>query len=145
MALSDYPPVRRAVQLPGGESFDIRGLALEDVATLIQNHLPDLDSLVNVFVEQSNKSNDERTDIEVENIVRHAVGAVRTAPALVAHTIALACDEPDSVDQARSLPLPVQVQAIREIVDLTFSEAGGPKKFLESLMFLIRGIGNNPV
>lgn len=137
MALSDFTPVRQTVQFEGGE-VDVRGLALDDVALLMKQHLPDIDTLVDVFVQQTRKTDEEAMDLD--NIIHHAIGALRTAPGLVAHTIALASDEPDHVDIARSLPLPVQIQLVREIVELTFREAGGPKNFLASLSHLIRGL-----
>lgn len=133
MALSDYVPARSVVSFKGGE-FSVRGLALDDIAVLMRNHLSDINALVDVF------GKDVTDEAAIGAVAQHAIALIREAPGLVANLIALASDEPDSVDHARRLLMPVQVRAIEEIAKLTFEEAGGPKKFFESLMVLLRGM-----
>lgn len=133
MALADYTPPRLAVPFKGGE-FSVRGLALDDLALLMRNHYSDINALVDVFAK------DTTEEQPVAAITKHAVALIKEAPGLVANLIAIACDEPDAVDNARKLMMPVQVRAIETIAKLTFEEAGGPKKFMESLANLLRGM-----
>lgn len=133
MALVDYQPERSTVSFKGGE-FSVRGLALDDIALLMRHHLRDINALVDIF------GKDVTDEVAVAAVAQHAIALIREAPGLVANMISLASDEPDSVDAARRLLMPTQVRALEEIARLTFDEAGGPKKFIESLMVLLRGM-----
>lgn len=133
MGLADYKPKREQITFSGG-SFSVRGLGLDDFAVLINEHLADMDSLFDLYDEAS------RQDARVAEIARFAIVLAREAPALTANVIALASDEPDTVEQARRLSLPVQVNALKAIGTLTFEEAGGFRKFAESLTSLLTAI-----
>lgn len=126
MALVDYQPTRVTIDFKDG-SFQVRGLGLVDLGVLLKDHLDDLDALIALY------EKDVREDVQAAATAQYAVSLVREAPGLVANVIALASDEPDSVDQARSLSMPLQVKALSEIGRLTFEESGGPKNFFESL------------
>jgi hypothetical protein len=130
MQLADYAPQREQVSFRSG-SLTVRGLALDDVAILMRENLSDLDSLLKMYAQDV----DERAAVAAT--AQYAVALIRETPALVARMIALACDEPSSEHNARKLPIPVQVDLIKKIVELTFSEAGGAKKFFESLTGLL--------
>lgn len=131
MSLSDYVPQRVTVPLRGG-SLQVRGLALDDVTILLQNHLPDLDTLFDLYQEA-------QTDhTKVSDTAKYAVQIIKQAPGLVANMIALAADEPDQVEKARVLPIAAQQKALMEILRISFEEAGGPKKFFASLMGILR-------
>ena len=138
MALADYTPARATVEFTGG-SFQVRGLSLDDVSILMRSHLPDVEALVGMLSESNGGGN-----IEVGQVMQHAITLVKEAPGLVANLIALAADEPDLVDKARALALPIQVRAIETICNLTFDEAGGPKKFFESLVHLLSSLRPAP-
>ena len=129
MGLADYQAPTEPVEFKGG-SFDVRGIALDDLGVLLKNHLTDLDALMDLYEKEV------REDIRVTATAQYAIGLVREAPGLVANVIALCSDAPDSVDKARRLPLAVQVKALETIGRLTFEEAGGPKKFFENLKTL---------
>lgn len=131
MSLADYEPIRAEVGFKGG-SLSVRGLALDDVAVLMRTHLDDLNPLVDLYTKEV------KTDVDVAAMSQYIIGLVKEAPGLVANLIAIACDEPDAVDNARKLPMPTQVKALKMIGALTFEEAGGPKKFIESLVGLVR-------
>lgn len=139
MSLSDYRAPKAVVPFKGGQ-FEVRGITFDDLAILMRNHLDDVDALVKIF---------NRPGITAENavpaILQNCVGIVREAPGLAAQLIAMASDEPDNVDGARKLGMATQVDAVRKIADLTFEEAGGPKKFLESLFQLMQGMISAPV
>ena len=133
MSLADYQPLRHVVPFKGGD-ISVRGLSLDDVAMLMNEHLSDIDKLFGLY------DGSVREDVKVLATAQFAIGLIREAPALVANMIALACDEPEAVPQARKLPIPVQVEAIKAICMLTFDEAGGAKNFLSSLTNLIAAV-----
>lgn len=130
MSLKDYSSERLEVTFKGG-SFSVRGLSLDDVTALITKHLPDLDKLADLL---AGKATQETAAMETMSL---ALKLVVEAPALVAQAIALAADEPDFAENARKLPLPVQIDAVKKIGRLTFEESGGAKKFFESLSGLV--------
>lgn len=130
MLLAEYAPQREQVTFRSG-SLSVRGLALDDIALLMRDNLSDLDSLLRMYSHEI----DER--VTVSATAQYAVALIRDTPALVARVIALACDEPEHENKARKLPIPVQVDVLKKIVELTFSEAGGAKKFFESLTNLL--------
>lgn len=126
MALSDYVIQTETVPLKGG-SLEVRGLGLDDVTVLLRNHMPDLDKLFDLYDET-------QTDpTKFGETAKYAIKIVSQAPGLVANMIALASDEPDEVEKCRRLPMAAQVKALTAIIKITFEEAGGPKKFYETL------------
>lgn len=112
----------------------MRGLALDDVAILMRSHLVDLDKLVGIF------DSGVRDDLAVASFTQYAIQLAKEAPGLIANLIALACDDGDSVDPYRKLSMPIMLRAVEKIGELTFEEAGGPKKFCESLVGMIRAV-----
>jgi hypothetical protein len=130
MTLATYQPHRVSVSFNGG-SFQVRGLALDDVAVLMHDHLDQLDELLKMFAEDV----DQR--VAVAATAQYAIALVRKSPDLVARIIALASDEPDVEAQARRLPIPVQIDAVKKIIECTFIDAGGAKKFFEDLTTLL--------
>jgi hypothetical protein len=133
MALHDFMVVTEEVSFRGGR-FALRGLALNDVSELVRNHLPELNKLFQLY------DNEETRENALAESARFAITIVRETPIMVAKMIALAADEPQAVDVAARLPLPVQVECVRKIIELTFEEAGGAKKFLDSVMSLVGGM-----
>lgn len=133
MALADYVVERKAVPFKGG-SFDVRGLSLDDVTVLMREHLSDLDQIFELYASTTSQ------EVLVGETARYAIKLVQEAPGLVANVIALASDEPHQADRARTLSIPVQVDALEKIFLLTFEEAGGAKKFFESLGRLLTGL-----
>ena len=135
MGLSNYKPKVTSVALPGeGGAIVVRGLSLDDIAVLMNEHLSDIDGLVAIHSESLAK------DQRVEEMARFAIGLAKDAPASVEPLIALAADEPDAVANARRLPLPVQVNILKVVLGLTFEEAGGFPKFVESLTQMMSGM-----
>lgn len=134
MPISDYQPPTAVVEFPKGGSLTLRGLALDDVGVLMRSHLVDLDKIVALF--QGAVADDKAVPV----LVNQAIAMAKDAPALAANIIALACDDGDNVPQYRRLSMPLMVQCIKQVIVLTFEEAGGPKKFVESLMEVFRGM-----
>ena len=131
MSLADYTPLSQSVSLGRGATVSVRGLSIDDIAVLLKDHLSDLDGLFELW---------ERSSDQPLASARFVVALTREAPALVATLIALAADEPDMVAKARRLSLPVQIELLKAVLRLTFEEAGGAKKFVESLNQLLRGM-----
>lgn len=132
MALVGYKPPVGTVEFVGG-SFEVKGLSLNDVSVLVQANLQDMEVLFDTF----DKGIGDGTNMDFTTI---ASTLLSHAPRFVTNAIALACTEDagfeEKLSAAASLPLPVQVEAIKKVGSLTFEEAGGVKKFLEGLAFL---------
>ena len=75
---------------------------------------------------------------DAENMGSLASVLAQTVPDLAAAVIALASDEPDAVDVVRSLPLPVQLDALIAVGKLTFTDEGAVPKFLAGLGGMLR-------
>jgi len=131
MSLADYQPMRTDVPVRG-TSVSVRGLALDDVAVLMNLYLSDIDALFRLYDEEVDQAS------KVAAMAQFAIVLCREAPALVGHLIALAADEPDMIDKARRLSLPAQVDVLKAVFRMTFEEAGGARKFCESLGELLR-------
>lgn len=132
MSLANFVPDTVKVPHKKGD-FEVRGLTLVDVAFLMREHLDDLEALIPVLTNASISH-----DMGVSLLIKNGAALIREAPGLVATAIAIACDEPDSVDQARRLSMPMQLNILKAMAKLTFDEAGGPKNFLESLLPFLR-------
>lgn len=128
MALAGYQPETRVIRIDSKASFEVRGLGLNDVAVLIRTHFPDIDALFDLF------SGVE--DMTVEQLKPLALTLTTNAPGFVANVIALAAGEGDASDAER-LPASVQLQALFDIGELTFTEVGGVKKSLEVIAALL--------
>lgn len=130
MPLAGFQPEQRTIALARGNSFQVKGLSLNDIAVLIREHFPDLDAITVLFehgIEQVSRD-------QVESF---AMMLVSHAPGLVANMIALAAGEGDASD-AEKLPAPIQVRTLVEIGELTFMEVGGIKKGWEMIATLLK-------
>lgn len=134
MSLADFQPLTRTVKA-GRLELTVRGLSLDDVSVLINDHLVDLDKLFELY---------ERGAEQPLASARFILSLTQEAPALIATAIALAADEPDLVSKARKLSIPAQVELVKAILTLTFEEAGGLGKFVESLTILLKGLTPTP-
>lgn len=143
MALADFQAERRDVMVNGKVLFSVEGLSLDTLALLVNTHLPDLEYVFGIVV------HGERADETLQQqLARVAVGLAGEAPGLVANIIAICSGEPvtdDLIRQARRLPFPAQVQALEHIGAMTFEEAGGVKKAIESLMILLARLRTKPL
>ena len=129
MSLKKLRLPQAVVELPNGDSFSVRGLSLNDIAILVSRHKAKLEALFNSF----------DGDLSAESLSGHLSAALNTAPEVVAELIACASGDPDDVEIAASLPMPVQVDALEKTVKLTFDAGGGPKKFVETVVRLAQG------
>lgn len=124
MKLSDFVVPTATVQLPGGDTFVVRGLALVDLVLLASKYR---EGLSEFFSEMKVRL---ATSGEAGLATSALVGMIADAPTVAAETIALAMDEPDAAVSALRLPLELQVELLTAIWGLTFTTEEGPKKLL---------------
>lgn len=119
------------VEFSGGK-FTVRGLSLDDIAYLVGRYKDTFAQLFDQFQAQG--------DMDSTNSVLAFVGPmIQTAPKLAAEIIACGAGDASDWEVARSLPFPVQVEALEHVINLTFTAEGGPKKVLEAVVRLAQG------
>lgn len=101
MSLRDLVDRKVEIECPGDINFQVRGLSLEDVVLLLENHA---DALKAIF------GAPEGADFEM---------LLKEFPAFVAAAIAYAADEHELEEKVRKLPIGVQLRAIQEVWDLS--------------------------
>lgn len=152
MALADFIAERRDVIVNGKVLFSVEGLSLDTLASLVHTHMPDLEYVFDIIV-HGEKANETFQ----QQITRVAVGLAKQSPGLIANIIALCSGEMTRdgseagrqadaklIELARRLPFPAQVAALEHIGAMTFEEAGGVKKAIESLMILLARLRTKP-
>lgn len=145
MALKEWSIPTTSFDLPGGGSMAVRGLSVEQVVALVRE---DRDTLTSAFDALTSREDiaaaadamakgepapEIDNDINVGDV---AGNLLETAPRLVAKIIAWSAGEHDAVEQAASLPFPLQFDLLIEIGRLTF-ETTSPKKFMETVITLL--------
>ena len=103
MSLKDLVIEKRTVATDGG-SFEVQGLSIEALASLLDQHKEELSALFSESV---------KFDV-----------LVRDFPVFVAKLIAVAAGEPKEINQVRSLPAGVQLDALMAIWDMTGIDVG---------------------
>lgn len=140
MALSDFTPIRKAINIGGANNttMHLRGLTLNDLSTMFNLYATDMRALFDIYKEGAAQV--EKEGLEgVMSMLQMAVTFVQKAPGLVATAIALAADEPDATDMALMLNPEKQVEILTTIADLTLGEGAGVKKLFGSVMALWNG------
>lgn len=124
--LADFEPIRETAS-SGKLSISVRGLSLVDLSQILATHSEDLDGILALYDQYGNG--------DFTNIAfgRYMTNLLTDAPALAAHAIALAMDEPEMVERAQRLPIGLQLEALKTISRLTMVEVGGIKKLFEML------------
>lgn len=131
MSLANFQPETLTVTYKKSK-FEVRGLSIIDLSSILKTHMNDLEALFDMYEQ-------EAQGLNFGNIAlaKYATRLIADAPGLVAHIIALACDEPDQVNQAQRLPMVTQIDALKKIGTLTFEEVGGVKKLIEEMAGLV--------
>lgn len=119
------------VEVADNEFLSVRGLSLNDITQLILLHR---EAIEGVFTSFSGRDPQSITEDDAANV---AMNMIESAPALVAHIIALAADDVDAYDDYVALPLGTSVEALEKIGGLTFANGGGPKKIMGLAMKLV--------
>lgn len=128
MSLADLTVEQREVTVKGG-SFVVKGLTLESLTVLVRTHLPDLEKLFDLFMQ-----NEKLQDGDIERL---ALAALEEAPGFVSNVIALAAGEPDQAPKVNMLPVDVQFKALNDIAEMTFGEVGSVGKLFERVVALL--------
>jgi hypothetical protein len=108
--LKDIVAPSRNITVTEGVDLTIRGLTLTDLTTLTDNWGEEMNLLFT-------------GGISLEQVTSKA-------PLFTATVIALACNEPDAVEQAASLPLGAQLLALEAVWDMTLPDQQAMGKFL---------------
>lgn len=129
MALRDYTQPTKTVEFPGG-SFVVKGLSFNTLAALFTDAKDEMMEAMGLYDGMASSG-------EVTN---EALGLalIQQFPKVVAKLIAYGAGEPDAEEQAGKLPVPVQMDALMALSDLTFAEPDALKKFVGQVTSLIQ-------
>lgn len=131
MPLASYIAPKKKIEFDGGD-IDIRAISLNDVAIILDSHQYAIDRIASMIREKGIGDQQVIVDLIVE--------VIRESPLLATNIIALCADEVEFQEAAMRLPLPVQVEILQAIGDITFKDEAAVKKFGADVMRLIRGI-----
>ena len=134
--LKDYRIPEKVFTLSGGASFAVRGLSLPQITHLVTKYGDEVKRLFS----QAHLDGSGLNLAQMESIGNSILLA---SPDLAADLIAISAGEEEAVDVIKSLPFPVQIEALEAILDLTFDSTGGPKKLLEIVTRLFKGLGSH--
>jgi len=129
--LKDCVITRRKITFEGGE-FELRGVSLPDISAAIMEHREAVDRVAEIL--RRTNANDLDTTVEI------LIDVIRESPYLAAFLICSCADEPDAYSAAFHLPLTVQIEALRAIGELTFSDAEALKKLIADVRGLLAGM-----
>jgi len=129
--LKDCVITRRKISFEGGE-FELRGVSLPDISAAIMEHREAVDRVAEIL--RRTRADDLTTTVEV------LIDVIRESPYLSAFLICSCADEPDAYSAAFHLPLTVQIEALRAIGELTFSDAEALKKLIADVRGLLAGM-----
>jgi len=129
--LKDCVITRRKITFEGGE-FELRGVSLPDISAAIMEHREAVDRVAEIL--RRTHADDLTTTIDV------LIDVIRESPYLSAFLICSCADEPDAYSAAFHLPLTVQIEALRAIGELTFSDAEALKKLIADVRGLLAGM-----
>jgi len=129
--LKDCVITRRKITFEGGE-FELRGVSLPDISAAIMEHREAVDRVAEIL--RRTRADDLTTTVDV------LIDVIRESPYLSAFLICSCADEPDAYSAAFHLPLTVQIEALRAIGELTFSDAEALKKLIADVRGLLAGM-----
>lgn len=132
MGLKHIKLPEAAIKFPGGD-FAVRGLSLDDIAYLVGRHGAKMNDLFLEFQKGG-------AELELESLASFAVPLLKAAPEVAAELIACASGDPKDWHIAATLPVPVQLEALEKLVELTFNVEGGPKKVVETVIRMAQGV-----
>ena len=139
MPLMNYVPKTETINLPGGESFNVRAISLSDVSILVDVHEFSITLIADKIRSRQEmfSGDEEMVHTATVDIITELV---REAPVLVGNLIAICADERNAMEQAAKLPITVQIEAMTKIAGLTFTDLASIKKLSADVMRLVRGI-----
>lgn len=134
MALSDYKVPTRTIALSSDDFFEVRGLSLFDISSLIVEQGPAIREFFDRYAENGKFASGA-------DPIEAMMEVINKAPDLACAIIVLASDDPKSAPVIRRLAMGIQLEAIQGIAALTFEASGGPGKFVEALSGLLSSLG----
>lgn len=140
MPLAEYAPKKEPVAIPGNSGFEVRGISLPDVSLLIDLHEHLISNIAEKVRNRKDLIGNDNEALANEAVIDLMSELIRESPLLVGHIISICSDEPDTYDQAMSLPITVQIDAMTKIAGLTFTDMASVKKLAADVMNMIRGI-----
>lgn len=120
-----------------GSDFTVRGLGLDIIARLLASGTR---TQIDAALAQIAAAQDAKKAGDSKAIDAALMGIATGLPELVAKVIALCADEPDAEAVVAKLPLPVQVEALIAIGQLTFDGEESIKNFVSGLMTLMGSV-----
>ncbi|HRJ64404.1 hypothetical protein [uncultured Brevundimonas sp.] len=135
MGLRDYELPTMTVNIDAANSFDVRGIAFEDITRLVNKHGP-----VCVMIYTKFQQTKGEIGLRPESVGQLLSMAMGQFPEAVAELIAMAAGEPDMAAKVQRLPIGVQLDAIEKIIALTFSGEADVKKLVETVTRMAEGV-----
>lgn len=129
----NFTPQQVTIEFGDGHSLSVRGLNVPDLTQLIEVHQ---DAARELYDRVTGRDGEVITTFDAGSL---AAALAATVPAMVAHTIALAADVPDRIEDVAKLPIDVQVAALEKIAGLTLAMSGGLGNFLEMVTRISAG------
>lgn len=136
MKLKDIVIARETVEVDAEQSFEVRGVSLADVTILFRTYTEEMITLYQKFDEQRVPG----TMVTSQFVEQLAMTALREVPELIFAVVAVAADEPDSVDIFKKLRTSVQVDAITKVVKLSITSEAELKKVMETATNLVQKV-----
>lgn len=119
----------------GQDDISVRGLGVPEITQIVSVNTEAAVALFDEIV----KTAGEQKEIDLGLLIFTILQRFEIA---VAHTIALAADVPDQIDEVTKLPVDVQVKALEVIARRSFGMDGGAKKFWEIVAGLLAQNGD---
>lgn len=129
MGLADYKKATHVISLNDDCEVAVSGLSLSDITGLIRNRYQQLEEIYDTAVGPDNQ-------IDVEQLLQTASDV---APEIITDIIVLGSGEvsEEVYAAASNLPGPLQLSIVAKVIELTFTEVGGVKKFVETVKNLL--------
>jgi hypothetical protein len=131
MSWADYQPPTAEVPLGGGAKGRVRGLNVDDLSSLVTNHLESISKAVALYAAS------KKDVYSTKNLHAFIIQTASQFPGLVSEVISLAADEPSL--KGKKIALGVQIAALNEIARLTLEELGGLGNLSLVLVNLAKG------
>jgi hypothetical protein len=132
--LIDCISKKRKIEYDGGE-FEVRALCLRDISWMIVNHQQAVDRIAIMI-----RAREQLNMDDVGAVIEILIDLIRESPSMVGDLISACADEPDAYTVAMTLPITVQMDALRVIGDLTFEDGIALKKLVTDVRRLLSGI-----
>ena len=138
MSWTDYRAPTAEIPLGGGNTGTVRGLNLDDLSTLVSNHLDPIVRAVELYTAS------QKDVFTKANLHAFVIQLVKEFPALVNEVVALAAEEPTLAH--KKIAMGVQIAALDAIVRLTLEEVSGLGNLSLVLANLVKGaLGEGPM